>query len=135
MIELSLDILSWALFVAGGILVFAGALGVLRFPDFYTRLHAAGVTDTMGADLILLAMALQADDLSTVVKLLFIFFFLLMTSPVSTHAAAHAAFVGGLNPLTGRSLTYAKEGEGPQPYPYDAGRPPRVTLPEGARRG
>ena len=111
MVEAILDGLSWFLFAVGGVLIVAGALGLVRFPDFYTRLHAAGVTDTMGADLILLAMALQADDLVTVVKLFFIFVFLILTSPVSTHAAAHAAYVRGLNPLTGRDLTYAAEGE------------------------
>ena len=111
MVEAILDGLSWALFALGGVLIVAGALGLVRFPDFYTRLHAAGVTDTMGADLILLGMALQADDLVTVVKLFFIFVFLILTSPVSTHAVAHAAYVRGLNPLTGPDLTYAEEHE------------------------
>ena len=111
MVEAVLDVLSWALFVLGGVLIVAGALGLVRFPDFYTRLHAAGVTDTMGADLILLGMALQADDLVTVVKLFFIFVFLILTSPVSTHAVGHAAYVRGLNPLTGRDLTYAEHPE------------------------
>ena len=134
MIELILGILSWALFGLGSLLVFAGALGVLRFPDFYTRLHAAGVTDTMGADLILLAMALQAGDLLTILKLFFIFVFLVLTSPVSTHAAAHAAFVGGLNPLTGPELTYAETGEGPRPVGYAVPAKPAVELPEGTRR-
>jgi multicomponent Na+:H+ antiporter subunit G len=106
MIATILDILSWILFIAGGILVFAGALGLVRFPDFYTRLHAAGVTDTFGADLVLLAMALQADDLITALKLLFIFVFLILTSPVSTHAAAHAAWVTGLPPRTGADLRF-----------------------------
>ena len=135
MIELALDIVSWGLFALGSVLVFAGALGILRFPDFYTRLHAAGVTDTMGADLILLAMALQAGDLLTILKLFFIFVFLILTSPVSTHAAAHAAFVGGLNPLTGPELTYAETGEGPRPVGYEVPDKPAVELPTGTRRG
>ncbi|RFB05902.1 monovalent cation/H(+) antiporter subunit G [Parvularcula marina] len=103
-----LDILSWILFVAGGGLVVIGAIGVWRFPDFYTRLHAAGVTDTFGADLVLLALALQADNFLIVVKLLFIFIFLVLTSPVSTHAVAHAALVGGLKPKLGSDLHTAK---------------------------
>ena len=111
MVETVLDVLTWVLFGIGGVLIVAGALGLVRFPDFYTRLHAAGVTDTMGADLILLGMALQAGDLVTIVKLFFIFVFLILTSPVSTHAVAHAAYVRGLNPLTGADLTYAEEHE------------------------
>lgn len=140
MVEPVLDALSWGLFAVGGLLVLAGALGLVRFPDFYTRLHAAGVTDTMGADLILLAMALQADDLLVIMKLFFVFVFLVLTSPVSTHAVAHAAFVGGLNPLTGPDLTYAETGEGPRPADlegggYDADAPAGVGLPEELRRG
>ena len=140
MIEVVLGIVSWALFALGSLLVFAGALGILRFPDFYTRLHAAGVTDTMGADLVLLAMALQADDPITILKLALIFVFLILTSPVSTHAAAHAAFVGGLNPLTGPELTFAETGEGPRPADYEMPTKPAVELPGymtdgGMRRG
>ena len=140
MIDLVLDIASWALFAVGSVLVLAGALGILRFPDFYTRLHAAGVTDTMGADLVLLAMALQADDPLTMLKLFLIFVFLILTSPVSTHAAAHAAFVGGLNPLTGPELTFAETGEGPRPAGYEMPSKPAVELPrhmtdQGGRRG
>ena len=133
MTELVLYVASWVLFGLGGLLVVAGALGILRFPDFYTRLHAAGVTDTMGADLVLLAMALQADDPITVLKLALIFVFLILTSPVSTHAAAHAAFVGGLNPLTGPELTFAETGEGPRPAGYEMPDKPAVELPKGMR--
>ncbi|ADM08723.1 hypothetical protein PB2503_03232 [Parvularcula bermudensis HTCC2503] len=108
MIEIVLDILSWVLLLAGGALVIIGSLGILRFPDFYTRLHAAGITDTFGADLVLLAMALQAPDLITAIKLFMIFVFLVLTSPVSTHAAAHAAFVGGQRALLGPKLIPAQ---------------------------
>lgn len=111
MIETLLDVLSWIFFLIGGGLVVLGAVGVLRFPDFYTRIHAAGVTDTMGADFVLLAMALQSDNWITIVKLFLIFVFLLLTSPVSTHAVAHAAWVRGVNPLVGKDLHYADTDE------------------------
>ncbi|WP_306250774.1 monovalent cation/H(+) antiporter subunit G [Parvularcula sp. IMCC14364] len=101
-----IDFLSWALFLIGGLFVFAGALGLVRFPDFYTRIHAGGVTDTFGSELILLAMALQSDDFTTIMKLFFIALFLLLTSPVATHAIAHSAWVGKLNPLIGKNLRY-----------------------------
>ncbi|HNR76315.1 MAG TPA: monovalent cation/H(+) antiporter subunit G, partial [Parvularculaceae bacterium] len=108
-IDLILDIASWALIILGGAGVVVGAVGIVRFPDFYTRLHAAGITDTAGAELILLAMILQAPNWLVVAKLVFIGFFLFMTSPVSTHAIAHAAWVVGLRPMLGADLK--REGE------------------------
>ena len=116
-----LDVLSWVLFVLGSGLVLTGAIGVFRFPDFYTRLHAAGVTDTFGADLVLLAMALQAGNLLVAVKLLLIFIFLLLTSPVSTHAIAHAAWARGLPPKISDDLHFADESE-PDQFPSEGQR-------------
>jgi len=86
---------------AGLFFVLAGTVGVLRLPDFYTRLHAAGMTDTLGAELILLALIFQADNLQMVLKLLLVAFFLFVTSPTATHAVAHAAYRAGLKPLLG----------------------------------
>ena len=106
MIDLDLirDLLSWVLFVVGGFAVIVGAVGIVRFPDFYTRLHAAGMTDTAGAELILFGMMLQAPNWLVVAKLGFIGFFLFMTSPVATHAIAHAAWVVGMKPMLGPEL-------------------------------
>ena len=86
---------------AGLFFVLAGTIGVLRLPDFYTRLHAAGMTDTLGAELILLALIFQSDNLQMVLKLLLVAFFLFVTSPTATHAVAHAAYRAGLKPLLG----------------------------------
>ncbi len=87
--------------LAGLFFIMAGTIGVLRLPDFYTRLHAAGMTDTLGAELILLALIFQCDNLQMVLKLLLVAFFLLVTSPTATHAVAHAAYRAGLRPLLG----------------------------------
>ena len=87
--------------IAGLFFILAGTIGVLRLPDFYTRLHAAGMTDTLGAELILLALIFQCDNLQMVLKLLLVAFFLLVTSPTATHAVAHAAYRAGLKPLLG----------------------------------
>ncbi|MEO1136098.1 MAG: monovalent cation/H(+) antiporter subunit G [Pseudomonadota bacterium] len=103
------DIITWILFVTGGIAVMAGSLGIVRFPDFYTRIHAAGVTDTGGAELILLGMLLQAPNWIVAVKLFFIGAFLFFTSPVATHAIAHSAWMVGLKPLEGPTLRYKEE--------------------------
>ncbi len=93
------DILSWAFLGTGSFLCVAGALGLLRLPDFYTRLHAGGVIDSGGASLILMGLMLQAGFSLIAVKLLFILIFLLITSPTATHAIAHAARSRGLEPL------------------------------------
>ena len=60
MIELILNLISAGLLAAGSIFVLIGAFGLVRLPDFYTRLHAAGITDTLGAELILLGLMFQA---------------------------------------------------------------------------
>ena len=88
--------------VAGLFFVFAGTLGVLRLPDFYTRLHAAGMTDTLGSELILLALIIQSGFSQMSLKLLLVGFFLFITSPTATHAVAHAAYTAGLKPILGR---------------------------------
>jgi len=110
-IELMRDAATFVLFAIGGAAVLTGAIGVLRFPDFYTRLHAAGITDTAGAALIILGMMVQAPSWLVVAKLGFVGFFLFMTSPVSTHAIAHAAWVVGLRPMIGPELK--RDGEAP----------------------
>ncbi len=98
MSALIIDAVSWALLVSGSFLVLVGALGLIRMPDFYTRMHAAGITDTLGADLILLGLMVQAGFSLVTIKLLLIGAFLFFTSPTSTHAIANAAFTAGLKP-------------------------------------
>lgn len=95
-------------FVLGGFICLAGALicvigtiGVLRFPDFYTRLHAASITDTSGAGLVLLGMALMAPDWLVLVKLFCMLGFLMLTSVTGSHALANAAHTAGLQPKIG----------------------------------
>ncbi|MEM8771800.1 MAG: monovalent cation/H(+) antiporter subunit G [Pseudomonadota bacterium] len=110
-IDLIRDILSWLLFLLGGFAVVVGALGIVRFPDFYTRLHGAGVTDTAGAELMVLAMMLQAPNWLVVAKLAFIAIFLGLTSPVATHAIAHAAWMVGFRPMEGPELRYKGDGK------------------------
>ena len=94
-----IDILSWALLLGGSFFCVAGALGLCRLPDFYTRLHGAGVIDTLGAALILIGLMLQAGVSLVTAKLVFILFFIYITSPTATHAIAHAAYTRGLEPM------------------------------------
>lgn len=86
-----LDVLSGVLLAAGALLLLSGAVGLLRFPDFYTRIHAAGITDSAGAGLILLGLLAQGAGWATGIRLLIIMVFLAVTSPTATHLLAHAA--------------------------------------------
>ena len=99
MIELILDLISAGLLAAGSIFVLIGAFGLIRLPDFYTRLHAAGITDTLGAEFILLGLMFQAGLSLVTVKLILISLFIFFTSPTATHAVANAARVMGLKPM------------------------------------
>lgn len=100
--DLVLEVIAWICLIAGGGFVLAGGIGLLRLPDFFTRLHAAGVTDTMGAGLILVGLMVEGGLSQTSIKLLLILFFMLFTSPTATHALAKAALHGGLVPLVHR---------------------------------
>jgi len=97
--SLLVDILSWACLVVGGLFCCVGALGLLRMPDFYTRMHAASVIDTLGAGLILLGLALQAGWTLVAVKLLMVGLLIFFASPTATHALARAAMARGLMPM------------------------------------
>jgi len=93
-----IDIASAVLLLTGGSFGILGGLGLLRFPDFYTRLHAAGVTDTLCALLIVVGLALQSGFSLLTVKLALILLFLLFTAPTASHALARAAMTDGLEP-------------------------------------
>jgi multicomponent Na+:H+ antiporter subunit G len=99
MMELVLDLLSWVCLLAGAAFLLIGAIGVLRFPDFYTRLHAVSVCDTLGAGLVLVGLMLQGGLSLVTVKLLLMFFFMMFTGPTAVHALAQAALQGKLKPL------------------------------------
>jgi len=96
--EMIIDILSWVCLLSGSLFGIIGAIGIHRFPDFYSRQHAVGITDTLCAMLILLGLGLQAGISLVTFKLVFIFIFLFFTSPTASHALANAAMHGGLKP-------------------------------------
>ncbi len=94
-----LAVLSWTCLLAGAGFVLVGAIGMLRFPDFYTRLHAVSVCDTMGAGLVLVGLMLQGGLSLVTVKLLLMFYFMIFTGPTAVHALAEAALQGKLKPV------------------------------------
>ncbi|GGA73420.1 sodium:proton antiporter [Neiella marina] len=98
MTEQLIDVLSWVLLTAGGFFVLVGGVGALRLPNFYTRMHAASVTDTMATFLILGGVMLQAGLSLATIKLIAILVFLLLTGPTASYALANAALLSGMKP-------------------------------------
>jgi multicomponent Na+:H+ antiporter subunit G len=105
MLSALVDAASWALLVAGSGFCLVGAIGLIRMPDLYTRMHAASVTETAGAGLILLALAPQAGFTLVTAKLAILALVILFTSPAATHALARAAFLRGVAPQLGSGAT------------------------------
>jgi len=99
----ALDILSWILLLAGGAFCLVGALGMLRMPDFYTRVHAASVTDVVGSLAILGGLALQSGASLVTAKLAIIWLLIFFTSPAATHALVKAALERGVAPAGGEA--------------------------------
>lgn len=96
----AIEILSSILVILGSLSIIVGLLGVYRMPDFFTRLHAASVIDTLGTILILFGLILYAGLNIVSIKLLLILIFILITTPTAAHALAKSALHGKLKPMT-----------------------------------
>jgi multicomponent Na+:H+ antiporter subunit G len=92
------------LLVVGSLLSAVAALGILRFPDVYTRLHAASKAGPLGAGLILLGLAVASGDWAIAIRCILGFFFLILTSPISAHLLARAALRSGITPDSRTSI-------------------------------
>lgn len=103
MIELTLDVLTWILMLAGSALLVTTGVGLLRFPDLYTRMHAGGMADTLATICIFVGLALQSGFTLVSAKLLMIVIFIFFTSPTSAYALAQASYVAGLKPKVDRT--------------------------------
>ena len=88
--------------ISGAFFMFTAALGVLRMPDFFTRLHPAGVTDSLGAPFVLIGVAILNGITLFSGKIILLILFLMITSPTACHALAKAAVFSGLKPVKGR---------------------------------
>lgn len=98
--DIIFDMSSALCLLLGSFLCLSGGVGIIRFPDFYTRMHAVGVTDTLGAGMILIGLLLQTPEFLVVLKLLLILVMTVFISPVASHALAKAAFRNDLVPLS-----------------------------------
>lgn len=92
------DLVTMVLLTLGTFLALTGSLGMLRMPDFYSRLHPAGKTDSLGQFLVLIGLCFQAEHWLVISKLALIAGFLVLTAPTSTHAITKAAWLEGLRP-------------------------------------
>jgi multicomponent Na+:H+ antiporter subunit G len=112
---LVIDIASGALIAAGSFCILVGALGLMRMPDLYTRVHAASVIDTAGAGFLIFGLMLQAGFTLVTLKLLFILAIFFFTLPVVSHALARAALHESISPKLAedRRLRDATEASGP----------------------
>lgn len=93
-----LDVATWVCLIGGSIFALIGVIGILRFPDVYSRIHAASLIETLGAGLILFGLMLQAGLSLISVKLALIFIFLFFTNPTATHALARSLIYAGIKP-------------------------------------
>ncbi len=93
------EIISWIFLISGSFFAIVGGIGIVRLPDFYSRLHGGGVTDTLGAGLILFGLCFQISSGFILAKLLMILFFLMVSSPSSCHALARSALSQGVKPV------------------------------------
>jgi len=93
-----IDIASWLLILAGCFFILVGALGMMRLPELFARMHAASLIDTLGIGFLFAGLMLQAGFTQVTLKLLFILLLFFFTGPVITHALAQAAMAAGIKP-------------------------------------
>ena len=102
-----MNVLAGLLTLGGFFFIVTGAIGILRLPDFYCRLHAMGKSDTLGVALVLGALALEEGVSLISLKILLIVVFVALANPTATHALGRAARRSGLRPW---SVDRARDG-------------------------
>lgn len=112
--DLFIEIVSWFLILSGAFFTLVGAFGMWRFPDFWSRLHAASIADSGGVILLFAGLCVQSGFTLVTVKLIIIGVFLFITGPTATHAVANAALTSGLRPTEAPGLVGAAPQAKPQ---------------------
>ncbi len=92
------EIIAGFFIFSGCFFIISASIGVVRLPDFYTRVHPAGKADTMGQILVILGLIVHEGFSLVSIKLLFIIVFILVANPTATHALVKAAYISGLKP-------------------------------------
>ncbi|WP_210162821.1 monovalent cation/H(+) antiporter subunit G [Kaistia adipata] len=122
MMDIVPQIVAGAFLFAGAFFLLAGAIGMNRMPDLFTRMHAASVGDTLGVSLMLIGMVVLGGFTLVTVKLLFLLAFLLFMGPVASHALAAAALKAGVKPILAGKQAGGGKAEGHKPRKKSAAR-------------
>ncbi len=93
------DVISWVMIIVGSFFLVVGAIGLIRMPDIFTRMHALSVSETMGVGFLLGGMMVQAGFTLVAFKLICLFVLLFFTSPIASHAISRAAMADGVEPV------------------------------------
>lgn len=112
-----IDLISFVLILGGTGLALLAAVGLIRFPDVFARMHAATKAATLGLLLIIAGAAFQVDSAGDIVKLLLVAALMFVTAPVAAHMIARAAYRTGreLDPATGLDELAEKLAKSPEP--------------------
>lgn len=100
----ALEIAAGLLLVIGALFAVAAAIGIMRFPDVFSRMHAASKAGTLGSGLMLIALALHAGELDVITRAIAGVIFFLLTAPISAHLVAKAALAAGYRPCAATKL-------------------------------
>ncbi len=106
-----LQILAAVMLLAGSFFSLAAAIGLVRLPDLFTRMHAASKAGPVGAGLLLVAAGIYSGDLAVLARSVAGFFFLILTTPISAHLLARASIIAGNNPQEHKLRNQKKSGK------------------------
>lgn len=109
------DIVTFLLLVGGVISMLIGSYGLLKMPDVFARMHAAGMVDTLGLGLIMVGLMVQAGFSLVTFKLFLIIAFVLYTGPAVTYALAQACLNNGVEPMVASDQSPVDQRQGDEP--------------------
>ena len=122
-----MTILVAALMLSGVFFLIVSSIGLIRLPDFYARNHAVGKSETLGAILVIGALAVYNGLAVSSLKLLIVVFFVLLVNPTATHAISRAAFRTGLKPWTRKREQCSESSKSSERRPIPPSRRPKVS--------
>ena len=100
LLKLFLQIAGWFCILVGCLFIFSSAVGFIKMPDFFTKVHAAGISDSFGCPLALVGIAILCGSAIMALKIILLILFMLLTGPTMTYLLASGAIKTGLRPIT-----------------------------------